>query len=270
MVLYQKNLGVTVNNKLEKKVLESISGRASDGRKSALPAKLDFAQSATGLFLALFMIGHMFFVSSILLGKDAMYSITKFFELDFIIDGGSRLPVTIVIATVFIVFFVHAALAMRKFPINYKQYQTLKSFKDLYNHPDTNLWFIQAITGFVMFFAGSAHLIIMLTNPGDIGPYASADRVWSEHMWALYIILLLAVEFHGSIGLYRLSLKWGWFEGKDTKASRAKLLKIKKIISALLIVLGLATLVAYAKIGMDHSDNVGQRYTPTHIINEGR
>ena len=49
-------------------------------RKSRWPARLDWMQSASGLVLALFMWGHMFFVSSILLGKDAMWTITKFFE----------------------------------------------------------------------------------------------------------------------------------------------------------------------------------------------
>ena len=37
-------------------------------------------RALTGLVLALFMWGHMFFVSSILLGNDAMWTITKFFE----------------------------------------------------------------------------------------------------------------------------------------------------------------------------------------------
>jgi fumarate reductase subunit C len=251
---------------VEENVLESFSNVAKDGRKSGLPAKLDFMQSATGLFLALFMIGHMILVSSILLGKDVMYALTKFFELDFIFDGGNPTAVAVVISVVFAVFFIHAALAMRKFPINYKQYKMLKSFKDLYNHPDTNLWFVQAVTGFVMFFAGSAHLIMMFTNPGDIGPYASADRVWSEHMWAVYLVLLIAVEFHGSIGLYRLSVKWGWFDGILT---RKQLQTFKKIMSMVLVGLGLLTLAAYAKIGMNHSDSAGERYHPKTEVTRG-
>jgi succinate dehydrogenase/fumarate reductase cytochrome b subunit len=36
------------------------------------PARLDLLQSGTGLALGLFMWVHMFFVSSILLGKDVM------------------------------------------------------------------------------------------------------------------------------------------------------------------------------------------------------
>ena len=49
-------------------------------RKSRWPARLDWMQSVSGLVLALFMWGHMFFVSSILLGKDAMWTVAKAFE----------------------------------------------------------------------------------------------------------------------------------------------------------------------------------------------
>ena len=50
--------------------------------------------------------------------------------------------------------------------------------------------------------------------------YESSARVWDEYMWPLYILLLLAVEFHGTIGLYRLCVKWGWFDGENPKATR--------------------------------------------------
>ena len=52
------------------------AGLADAVRKSRLPARLDVVQSATGLVLALFMWGHMFFVSSILLGVYVMWTIT--------------------------------------------------------------------------------------------------------------------------------------------------------------------------------------------------
>ena len=48
-------------------------------RNSRWPARLDVAEGATGLVLVLFMWGHMLFVSSILLGRDAMWTVTKFF-----------------------------------------------------------------------------------------------------------------------------------------------------------------------------------------------
>ena len=54
------------------------------GQFYSVPAWLDMLQSLTGLFLALFMWAHMAFVSSILISKDAMYAVTRFFEGEFI------------------------------------------------------------------------------------------------------------------------------------------------------------------------------------------
>jgi succinate dehydrogenase subunit C len=48
-------------------------GLADRRRKSHWPARLDLAQSASGLALGLFMWGHMAFVSTILISKDAMW-----------------------------------------------------------------------------------------------------------------------------------------------------------------------------------------------------
>ena len=59
-------------------------------RNSRWPARLDWLQSVSGLILALFMWGHMFFVSSILLGNDAMWTITKMFEGYFVFGRPTR------------------------------------------------------------------------------------------------------------------------------------------------------------------------------------
>jgi len=249
-------------------LIEGYLGKTVDGKKSRLPAKLDYLQSLTGGFLGLFMWGHMLLVSSILISKDFMYNITKILEGSFIIDGGSPLLVTISAFVIFVIFIVHAAMGMRKLPNNYKQYQVMKAHTISINHDDTKLWFIQAFTGFVMFFLGSIHLYVIMTNSGDIGPYASADRVWSNWMWPLYILLLLAVEFHGTIGLYRLSIKWGWFDGNNPRATRIKLKKLKWALTIFFLVLGFTTLIAYMKIGMDHASKKGERYIPSaKIIN---
>ena len=65
------------------------------------------------------MWGHMFFVSSILLGNDAMWIITKMFEGYFFFGQAYPVIVSGVVAVVFTLFVAHAALALRKFPINY-------------------------------------------------------------------------------------------------------------------------------------------------------
>ena len=84
-------------------------------------------------------------------------------------------------------------------------------------------------------------------------------------MWGLYILLLLTVEVHGGIGLYRLAVKWGWFEGNDPATSRARLQKLKWALTVFFIALGLLTLAAYVKIGIEHADQYGERYIPKYI-----
>jgi len=249
-------------------LIEGYLGKTVEGKKSRTPAKLDYIQSATGLILGLFMWGHMLLVSSILVSKDFMYTITKLLEASFIFDGGNPLLVSFAGIVIFIIFISHAALGMRKLPGNFQQYQVMKAHADHMDHEDTKLWFTQAITGFTMFFLGSIHLYIIITHSDAIGPYASADRVWSEWMWPLYILLLLAVEFHGTIGLYRLCVKWGWFDGQDPKANRIRLKKIKKILTWFFLILGFLTLAAYMKIGYDHADKKGEKYVPSAKIME--
>jgi len=240
-------------------------------RKSRTPAKLDYIQSASGLLLALFMWAHMALVSSILLGKDAMYFVSKMLEGEVFFGESYPLLVTGTAAFIFIVFITHALIALRKFPGSFKQYRKYRAHMKRMKHGDTNLWFYQIMTGFAMFFLGSIHLFIIMTNSGDIGPYASSDRIVSSWMAPLYVLLLLAVEFHGTIGLYRLAIKWGWFEGKDAKKSRKKLKIYKWSITIFFLTLGFLSLAAYIKIGLyniEH-DQVGKRYVPQcKIANE--
>ena len=247
-------------------LLEGFLGKSVEGKKSRVPAKLDYIQSATGLFLGLFMWGHMFFVSTILISKDFMYTITKLFEGSLFLSEPQPVIVSAIVFFVFMVFIAHAMLGMRKLPITYRQYQAYKTHATMMKHDDTTMWLTQAFTGFAMFFLGSAHLFMMMTKAGEIGPYGSADRMYSDFMWPFYLLLLLAVEFHGGIGLYRLCVKWGWFEGEDAKISRKKLKTVKWAITAFFLVLGLLTLVAYVKIGYEHRNNVGEAYKPTAQI----
>lgn len=238
---------------------------ADPRRPSRWPARLDLLQSATGLALVLFMWGHMFFVSSILLGKDAMWTVTKFFEGYFFFGASHPWIVSTVVALVIALIVAHALLAGRKFPINYRQFRTFRGHMRMMRHEDTTLWFWQVFTGFAMFFLASVHLYIMLTRPDRIGPYESADRVWTEYLWPLYVLLLLAVELHGGVGLYRLAIKWAWFTGSDANATRHRLKVVKWAITVFFLALGFATLAAYIKIGIEHQDRYGERYVPSHL-----
>jgi fumarate reductase subunit C len=237
-------------------------GLAGAGAKSRWPARLDWVQSATGLFLALFMWGHMFFVSTILISNEAMWTVTKFFEGYYFFGRPYPVIVSFVVAGVITLIIVHAFLAVRKFPINFRQLTTFRGHMKMLKHEDTTLWYWQAFTGFALFFLAAPHVYVMLTRPDLIGPFESSDRVWTSNYWPLYILLLLAVELHGGIGLYRLAVKWGWFEGADPNATRRRLKKLKWVLTGFFLVLGFATLAAYIKIGIAHAPQYGERYVP--------
>ena len=247
------------------KPMDVIAGVGLDQRtrKSHWPAKLDFVQSASGLFLGLFMWGHMAFVSTILISNDAMWWVTRMFEGQFVFGKRYSAIVGAIVALVAIMFVLHGLLAMRKFPANFHEYRSFAGHRKLLRHEDTTLWWVQAWTGFALFFLASVHLYQMLAHPADIGPYESGDRVWSGNWWPLYLVLLFAVELHGGVGLYRLTVKWGWFDGKDPNRTRHVLKRVKWGITVFFLVLGLTTLAAYMKIGHEHRDRVGERYVPS-------
>jgi fumarate reductase subunit C len=60
-----------------------------------------------------------------------------------------------------------------------------------------------------------------------------------------------------------VALKWGWFEGKDPAVTRRRLRAFKWAITAFFLALGLATLAAYIKIGIEHAPQYGQPYVPS-------
>jgi fumarate reductase subunit C len=241
------------------------AGARQRPRASLWPARLDGLQSVSGLALALFMWGHMVLVSSILLGKDVMWTVAKLFEGYFVFGRSYPWLGSLVVAAIFTLVVIHALLALRKFPINYRQVRVFRDHVDHMKHGDTTLWWWQVVTGYALFFMVPVHLYVMLTRPGTIGPYGSADRIWTDSFWPLYLLLLFAVELHGGIGLYRLAVKWGWFAGPDPAAARRRLKTLKWGLTVFFLVLGLATLAAYVKIGIGHAPRAGEAYVPTWL-----
>jgi fumarate reductase subunit C len=223
-------------------------------------ARLDVIQSSTGLILAIFIMGHLLFEASILISKEAMYNVTQFFEGYYFF--GEHYPgiISFLAAGIFVIFIVHALTAMRKFPSSYRQYRIYRDHMKYFKHTDSTLWFYQIVTGFAMFFLGSVHLYMMMAQPSNIGPYASADRIYTDWMWPLYLLLLISVILHAFIGLYRLALKWGAFGDKNRKANRAALKKVMVIAIVVYMIISLASLATYMMIGAEHADHYGERY----------
>ena len=246
---------------------------------SRMPARLDVLQSASGVFLALFMWLHMFFVASILLGKDVFWHVARFFEGYHLLGEPYPILVSGVALFIFVVFIAHAALAMRKFPSDYRQYRAFREHAAGMKHTDTTLWFVQVYTGFAMFFLGSVHLYTMLTRPESIGPYGSADRVVTDWFWPLYLLLLFATVLStllvgatawyyippGEIAANPLRALEAWLEGRDPAATRRNMKRAKWLITVFFLTLGLLSLAAYIKIGIDHRDDYGEHYVPAGV-----
>jgi fumarate reductase subunit C len=242
------------------KLVAMVSLSTQQGGIDRWPARLDLVQGASGLLLVLFMWAHMFMVSSILLGMDAMYVVSKMFEGEYFFGRPYPLLVSLVAATVLAIFVTHALVAMWKLPGSYREYRHFWRHMRGLRHGDTTLWMVQVGSGLVLMLLASIHLYEMLMHPADIGPYASADRVVSGQMWLLDLVLIFAAEVHGGVGLYRLILKWDWFNSTGHRQ------RLRWIIGALVgfyLLLGLFTFAAYVKIGLEHRPDAGQRYVPS-------
>ena len=220
---------------------------------------LELISGGTGLVLALFMWGHVVLVGSILTGERGFNWLATALE-DYYIAQPT------VLAILFL-FLVHAVFAGRKIPAQLAERKRMaKLAKGLREsgrehvptrtahspfrpHLESMLWIWQVRTGFVIFVLGSFHLILisidiftpLFGSIAGIESVSSMARV-QQGLWIPYAILLLCVEFHASIGLYRLVIKWGadqWF-------SRNALHRMEQVIFWVILGLGSLTLLVLA------------------------
>lgn len=183
----------------------------------------ELVSGASGLLLALFMWGHMILVGSILTGRRGFDWMATALEEYYIAQ-----PTVFVVV---ILFLAHALFAARKIPTKLRERrQLLRLSRDLRDAPhasagrnpacrphlESMLWIWQLRTGLVILVLGSFHLILLALDV--LTPvFGSRTGIESETtllrvgagLWLPYAILLLCVEFHASVGLYRLAVKWG-------------------------------------------------------------
>lgn len=207
-------------------------------------AWLDLSQSLSGVILAVFLWTHLVLVSSILLGADAMSWVARTMELSFLSADGHGYPwvVTCIAIGIAILALVHVLVALQKLPMSLRQQRALHQQMQVIDHSDTRLWRWQAITGVVILLLLPVHLWLIGSAPETIGPQGSADRIWNQGVWMVYLPLLFTVELHAAIGIYRVALKWG--AARDLN-SRNRLRKIKTIVSVLFVTVGIASLLAF-------------------------
>jgi fumarate reductase subunit C len=186
----------------------------------------ELISGGSGLVLALFMWGHVVLVGSILTGERGFDWMATMLE-DYYVAQPT-------VAVIFAIFIVHAVFASRKIPAQLQERRQMIDLAKGLNHSgreklasrqpnspfvphlESMLWIWQVRTGMIILVLGSFHLILLgvdVFTPlfGDrvgIESSTSLARV-SAGLWLPYAILLLCVEFHASIGLYRLAVKWG-------------------------------------------------------------
>ena len=232
-------------------------------RLSANPGRRQLAyeiiSGGSGLLLALFMWGHVILVGSILTGARGFDWLATLLEEYYIAQP--------TVLAVFALFVVHAFYAARKIPAQLEERRRLQALaKGLRNsgrehvptrtphspfrpHVESMLWVWQVRTGLVILVLGSFHLVLIgidIFTPlfgaiAGIESVSSTERV-AAGLWLPYAILLLCVEFHASVGLYRLAIKWG----ADLWLSRAAMHRIEQLIFWLVLVIGALTLVVLA------------------------
>ncbi len=229
----------------------ALAGGADSARRQLI---YELISGGSGLVLALFMWGHMVLVGSILTGERGFDWMATMLEDYYIAQ-----PTVIVILALFL---VHAALASRKIPAQLRERRRVielsRHLRDsgrekvpgsspetrFEPHVESMLWIWQVRTGMVVLVLGSFHILLLgldVFTPlfGDItGIEASTStaRV-AAGLWLPYAILLVCVEFHASVGLYRLAVKWG----SGASLSRTTLHRIEQVL--LWFFLGLGALI---------------------------
>jgi len=231
---------------------------ASDARRQLL---YELVSGASGLMLALFMWGHMILVGSILTGERGFDWLAGMLEDYYIAQ-----PTVLAVLALFV---VHAALASRKIPAQLRERRrmielgkglahagrdrpaTASAISPLQSHIESRLWIWQVRTGMVVLVLGSFHVILLgfdVLTPlfGDhrgIEALTSMARVRAG-LWLPYAILLLCVEFHASVGLYRLAVKWGVGQA----LSRQTIHGIERVLLWFFLGLGVIVLLVLAGV----------------------
>ena len=200
------------------------------GRRDAI---YEWLQMIFGAALVVFMWCHMILVSSVVISPKIMNAIAWFFEATYMAQLGG--PV------IFLVFLVHFVIAARKIPFTWAGQKAAIEHTKMMKHDETTMWLVQMITAMVVLVMGSIHMWVVLTDL-PITAAKSAARIQTGWWMLFYFILLFCVEFHVSVGWYRILVKWGVIKaGED----RMKTKKLEKRLLYIMLGIGTATLIRF-------------------------
>jgi len=165
---------------------------------------MELIELATGLFLLIFIQFHLFAVSSIILGAAAFNRDSARMDEYYLSYVG--------IPLVILAILVHGLVALRKAPWQFQEMRTYLQHSRRLAHLDTWAWLVQIITGMAVLVLAVIHIwSVLLTWP--IEAASSTARVQGGY-FSFFVLLLLVAEIHAMVGLYRILVKWSWFNRK--------------------------------------------------------
>ncbi len=200
-----------------------------------IAARFDLIEMISGLLLVLFMWGHMVMLSTILFGEETMNGLSAWLESYYIAQAGA-------LGMVFLIL-IHFVTAGRKLPLRVNEQRMIWRLTRKLSHVDTWLWLVQVVTGMLILLFVAVHLYFILTT-FPIEAVKSSTRV-AANFGYLYAPMIIVVELHVGIGLYRILVKWTSFN-----RSVGALLKWGMTLGFLVV--GFWILWTFWTIGMQH------------------
>jgi fumarate reductase subunit C len=206
---------------------------------------IDIAQSISGILLVGFLWMHMLFVGTIIISPELYDKLSVGLDKYYLAQVG--IPGTVLL------IIIHILLAGRRIPIRLRDMRISWRVANMINHFDTWVWIGQIITALFIGIMASIHIWLVMTA-WPIRAFTSASRVASlgpadqsfggfyfPFMILFYLVLLVAGEYHAGFGLYRIFVKWGWFD-------RHRVGYVLKSITVIIISIGLLALYAFKKL----------------------
>jgi len=192
-------------------------------------------QMVSGLLLVLFLWVHMLFVGTVLLGKGTFGALASFMDNWGVPSTASHVlsPLNLTIVFLILVFGMHIGAVLRRMPRQYREQKIVWQHAKIIHHYDTWSWVFQSITGSAILVLAAIHITVVAGF--GISVFNSSHRVAMVGFLIFYSVLLLLSEYHASVGLYRIFVKWGFVNHHRMRA-------VLEVISVLFVVIGGASL----------------------------
>ncbi len=199
--------------------------------KTTLSGRMDFAQAASGVILALFTLMHLIFVSSVLLSPNLMNGLGWILEELYLAQIGGPIILLIMVA--------HFILAARKMPFQVGTLPVFFRHAKAMKHCDTWLWLLQVLTAIVVLVMVSIHVYVILAS---LPITAETSALREQTGWTpFYFVLLVCVGIHLGIGLFRVGVKYGLI----TDETRAVWTKRTWYLIGAYVALGILTMIRF-------------------------